>query len=136
MVGDGLRRSKCARFRRREFDAEPLRQKCRRWTDDHADALAVCRPDLPRELNDRAAIWHGTAQSVTYLEDVGSAYFGTRVVAMAGDEQVGMGEAPGLQLAAQQLQHGRVAGDPGERIEAYRLSRPRRLSGCHDRRPA
>ncbi len=48
----------CARFRRREFDPDPLRQKCRRWADDHAEVLTNARPELPAELNDRAAdVW-------------------------------------------------------------------------------
>jgi hypothetical protein len=42
-------------------------------------------------LNERAAIWHGTAQSITYLQDPRSSYIGTSVSAMAGDEQVGTG---------------------------------------------
>jgi len=46
------------RFRRRDFDAEPLRQKCRRWAEDHAEVLAASRPALPEELHDRAAdLW-------------------------------------------------------------------------------
>jgi hypothetical protein len=48
----------CERFRRREFDPEPFRQKCRRWVNDHAAAFTNCRPELPKELNDRAAdLW-------------------------------------------------------------------------------
>lgn len=48
----------CVRFRRREFDGEPLRQKCRRWANEHAAALTQFRPNLPIELNDRAAdLW-------------------------------------------------------------------------------
>jgi len=46
------------RFRRRDFDAGPLRQQCRRWAEDHAEALAASRPTLPEQLNDRAAdLW-------------------------------------------------------------------------------
>jgi hypothetical protein len=46
------------RFRRRKFDAEPLRQKCRRWTADHGNKLAAIEPNLPEQLNDRAAdLW-------------------------------------------------------------------------------
>lgn len=48
----------CLRFRRREFDGEPLRQQCRRWADDHATYLTASQPVLPQELNDRAAdLW-------------------------------------------------------------------------------
>ncbi len=46
------------RFRRRNFNAEPLRRQCRRWADDNADALAAAEPRLPEQLNDRAAdLW-------------------------------------------------------------------------------
>lgn len=46
------------RFRRRKFDPEPLRQKCRRWANDHGEELASTEPELPDQLNDRAAdVW-------------------------------------------------------------------------------
>jgi hypothetical protein len=47
---------KCDRLR--ELDTTSLRQQCARFAQDHAQAIAAARPDLPAELNDRAAdIW-------------------------------------------------------------------------------
>jgi hypothetical protein len=45
------------KFRRREVEAEanPLRERLTRWSDDHLDTLVDMRPDIPTELDDRAA---------------------------------------------------------------------------------
>ncbi len=43
------------------------------------------------QLNDRAALWQGTPQSIRYLQSNGSSYFGTSVTGMAAGEQVGNG---------------------------------------------
>jgi hypothetical protein len=43
------------------------------------------------QFNERAALWHGTPGSITYLQDAGSPYFGTSVDGMAQGEQVGNG---------------------------------------------
>ncbi len=36
-------------------ELEPLRQKCRRWADDHGDALSEADPAVPDLMSDRAA---------------------------------------------------------------------------------
>lgn len=44
--------------RLRNLEAETLRRKCARFVLDHRDAIALARPEVPEELNDRAAdIW-------------------------------------------------------------------------------
>ncbi|MGZ5566321.1 MAG: DUF3631 domain-containing protein, partial [Limisphaerales bacterium] len=44
--------------RLRLLDAEALRRKCARFVMDHRDVIALARPQIPQELNDRAAdIW-------------------------------------------------------------------------------
>jgi hypothetical protein len=45
-------------LRVRELDGELLRRKCARFVQDHAEEIGRMRPELPAELNDRAAdIW-------------------------------------------------------------------------------
>ncbi len=47
---------KCGRLRR--FDPGDLKSNCLRFVLDHADQIAAAEPDIPSELNDRAAdIW-------------------------------------------------------------------------------
>jgi hypothetical protein len=49
-------REECGRLR--DFELEPLRRKCARFVADHAAEIAAARPEIPPELNDRAAdIW-------------------------------------------------------------------------------
>ena len=44
--------------RLRKFDAGDIKRKCLRFALDHAEQIAAAEPDIPRELNDRAAdIW-------------------------------------------------------------------------------
>jgi len=44
--------------RSRDLDAVPLKQQCLRFVADHAAEIATAKPQLPPELNDRAAdIW-------------------------------------------------------------------------------
>jgi hypothetical protein len=44
--------------RSRELDAQPLKRQCLRFVADHASAIASAKPQIPPELNDRAAdIW-------------------------------------------------------------------------------
>jgi len=44
--------------RSRDLDPIPLKQQCIRFVADHASAIAIVKPELPPELNDRAAdIW-------------------------------------------------------------------------------
>jgi hypothetical protein len=44
--------------RLRKFDPGDLKRKCLRFVLDHADQIAAAEPEIPRELNDRAAdIW-------------------------------------------------------------------------------
>jgi hypothetical protein len=46
----------CGRLRK--FDPGDIKSKCLRFVLDHADQIAAAEPDIPRELNDRAAdIW-------------------------------------------------------------------------------
>jgi hypothetical protein len=46
----------CARLRK--FQAGDIKRKCLRFALDHADQIAAAEPDIPSELNDRAAdIW-------------------------------------------------------------------------------
>jgi hypothetical protein len=47
---------KCERLR--HLQPEPLKRQCARFVLDHADTIAAAEPELPPELNDRAAdIW-------------------------------------------------------------------------------
>jgi hypothetical protein len=47
---------KCERFR--TLQAHEFKRKCARFVQDHAQAIAAATPELPPELNDRAAdIW-------------------------------------------------------------------------------
>ncbi len=49
-------KEKCERLR--NLDGRELRMKCARWVADHAKEIAQGRPELPEDLNDRAAdIW-------------------------------------------------------------------------------
>jgi putative DNA primase/helicase len=49
-------RQKCERLR--HLQPESLKRQCARFVLDHADTIAEAEPDLPPELNDRAAdIW-------------------------------------------------------------------------------
>jgi hypothetical protein len=41
--------------RLRRFDASETRRRCIRWARDNAPSIATAKPELPRELNDRAA---------------------------------------------------------------------------------
>lgn len=44
--------------RLRKFNPGDLKRKCLRFVLDHADQIAAAEPDIPRELNDRAAdVW-------------------------------------------------------------------------------
>jgi hypothetical protein len=77
---------KCDRYRRREFDPEPLRQKCRRWVDDHADMLIKCLPALPTELNDRAAdLWEPLLAIADVIGDGWSKKVRTAASALSGE---------------------------------------------------
>lgn len=47
---------KCERLR--HLDGKELRSKCARFVADHAEAIAKAQPEIPEDLNDRAAdIW-------------------------------------------------------------------------------
>jgi putative DNA primase/helicase len=49
-------REQCERLR--DLETSELQQQCARFVSDHAGAIASARPDLPAQLNDRAAdIW-------------------------------------------------------------------------------
>src|SRR5207249_10840822 len=44
--------------RLRNLEAAPLRRQCARFVLDHSQAIAAARPEIPEDLNDRAAdIW-------------------------------------------------------------------------------
>jgi putative DNA primase/helicase len=44
--------------RLRKFNSGDIKRKCLRFALDHADQIAASQPDIPRELNDRAAdVW-------------------------------------------------------------------------------
>lgn len=50
------RQEKCERLRK--LNAEPLKRQCARWVRDYAREIAAAEPEIPVELNDRAAdIW-------------------------------------------------------------------------------
>jgi len=76
------------RFRRRKFDAEPLRQKCRRWADDHADKLSASEPDLPGELNDRAAdLWEPMLAVADLAEEGWSERARAAAISLSGETE-------------------------------------------------
>lgn len=75
--------------RLRNLEATPLRRQCLRFVTDHAREIAAARPQLPAELNDRAAdIW----EPLLALAD------------LAGDRwpQLARQAAVGLSVAAQE----------------------------------
>ena len=92
---------KRVRFRRRRFDPEPLRQQCRRWVDDHSEALAGSEPSLPEELNDRAAdLW----EPLLAVADLAGGHWPDKARAAAawfsGESETGESASDGTQLLA------------------------------------